>query len=244
MFSHLLSIFLSAASPTSDVPKLEVVAALDQGPGNVAVTPDGRIILSMHQFYDPDIRVMELMEDGSLVPFPNEAWAGPRGADGQGLTAVLGLRSDRNGIVWMLDNGAGQDQARVVGWDTTTDTLHKVVDVPDSVSIETSFHNDLALDQQRPLAYIADIGGALVVLNLDTGEGKRLLQGHESTSADDIDFVVRGELLMSPEGEAVRTGMNPITISPDNVYVYFGAMTGDTIYRVPTAVLANPNADD
>ena len=47
-----------------------MVAELDRGPGNVTVTPEGRIILPLHQFYEPDLRVVELMRDGLLGPFP------------------------------------------------------------------------------------------------------------------------------------------------------------------------------
>lgn len=220
---------------------LEVVAELDQGPGNVTVTPDGRIILSLHQFYAPENRVVELMPDGALAPFPTPAWAGPRGEDGVGMTAVLGLRSDRNGVVWMLDNAAGADAApRLVGWDTRSDALARVVEIPPEASVETSFHNDLALDQERPLAYLADIAGGIAVVNLETGEGRRVLDGHESTAAEDVDFVVRGEVLTDPQGAPIRTALNPITIAPDNAHVYYGAMNGTAVWRVPTAALADP----
>lgn len=233
------------AASQSERPALEVVASLDRGPGNVTVTPDGRIILSLHQFYEPDLRVVELMEDGTLEPFPTPEWAGPRGGDGTaevGLTAVLGLRSDREGVVWLLDNGGGDaSKARLVGWDTQANELRAVVPVPSSASIEGSFHNDLALDQARPLAYLADIAGGIGVVNIETGEGWRALDDHHSSDAEDVDFVVRGAVLTDPDGEPVRTALNPITISPDNEWVYYGAMNGTSVYRVPTAALADPS---
>jgi hypothetical protein len=49
-------LLLAAASPAGSAEqlttagRLEVVAPLTQGPGNIAVTPSGRIILSQHQF--------------------------------------------------------------------------------------------------------------------------------------------------------------------------------------------------
>ena len=77
---------------------LEVVALLEQAPGNVAVTAGGRIIVSQHQFYDPIYRVVEVMGDGSTQPFPNEAWASAPGPDGRGMVAVLGIRADPAGM--------------------------------------------------------------------------------------------------------------------------------------------------
>jgi hypothetical protein len=75
--------------------ELEIVATLEKGPGNIAVTPQGMIIISLHQFYDTEYRVMELLHDGRLAPFPNEDWSRPSASDGTGLNAVLGLRADR-----------------------------------------------------------------------------------------------------------------------------------------------------
>lgn len=223
---------------------IEVVAELDQAPGNVTVTPDGRIIASQHQYYEPDLRVVEITPEG-VRPFPTPEWAGPRAegdtsADGVGLTAVLGLRSDANGIVWLLDNGGGDPAlARLVGWDTAAGELHKVVPIPAEANVDGSFHNDLALDAERPLAYLADIAGGMAIVNLETGEGRRVLDGHESATAEDLDIVVRGGVLADPEGEPLRVGLNPITVSADNAHVYFGSMNGTSVYRLPTDVLAD-----
>ncbi|MBD2843298.1 L-dopachrome tautomerase-related protein [Erythrobacter rubeus] len=225
---------------------IEIVAEFEDGPGNVTVSPDGRIFLSMHQFYDPQFRVMELLPDGSTTPFPNEQWSGPRGEDGTadvGLTAVLGLRSDSNGVIWLLDNGGGDPtKARLVGWDSRSDEMAAFLDVPAAASIEGSFHNDLAIDEERGVVYLADIAGRIGVVDLETGEGWRWLDGSPVADADDVDFVVRGEVLTDPDGEPVRTKLNPITISPDGEWVYFGSMNGLSVYRVPAGLLADRNS--
>ena len=56
--------------------ELETVAELNTPPGNVAVTPDGGVITSQHQFYQPDYAVVR-HTDNEVEPFPNEAWATP-----------------------------------------------------------------------------------------------------------------------------------------------------------------------
>ena len=65
----------------SGAPELEVAARLDDRPGNPALTPDGRLIVSLHPFPygEPSpYRVVEVLEDGGRRPFPNEVWsAGP-----------------------------------------------------------------------------------------------------------------------------------------------------------------------
>lgn len=77
----------------------EVVAQISQGPGNITITPDNRIIVSLHQFYEPRDRVIEVSRDGMLTPFPNVEWARGRNPDGTGLDTVLGIQSDPNGVV-------------------------------------------------------------------------------------------------------------------------------------------------
>ena len=74
---------------------LEVVAELSQGPGNIAVTPDLRLIVSQHALYNPHYRVIEVLPGGKIKPFPNEQWATKPGKDGIGLHSVLGIQSDQ-----------------------------------------------------------------------------------------------------------------------------------------------------
>ena len=102
---------------------LETVAELQVCPGNITVTPDSRIIISLHPFYSPRNRVVEITKDGKLVPFPDAGWnSGAMGKDS--LDSVLGVQCDTNGVVWMLDNGIrGGSLPKLVGWDTAKNRL-------------------------------------------------------------------------------------------------------------------------
>ncbi len=219
--------------------ELEIVATLQQGPGNITVTPEGRIILSLHQFYEPKYRVLEYLPDGRVVPFPNERWSRAPESKGVGLNSVLGLRADRRGIVWMLDNGG--KVPKVVAWDTQFNRLHRVIHIPAPATRPGSFHNDLAVDRVNEALYIADIGGdngpAIVVVDLKTGQSRRVLEDHSSVQAEDHPMVIEGRevtLGAGPEKKPARIGINPITIDPTNTWVYYGAMHGDDIWRVRT----------
>jgi hypothetical protein len=53
---------------------LDILTELDSGPGNVTVTDDGRIIMSLHQFYQPKYTVVKY-KDNVLTPFPNKELA-------------------------------------------------------------------------------------------------------------------------------------------------------------------------
>ena len=234
------------ALPPLPDPEFEVVATLEQGPGNIAVTPQGRIFISQHQFYNPEYRVLELLPDGSTVPWPSDAWSRAPGPDGLGLNAVLGLRSDPRGVVWLLDNGG--DVPKVVAWDSVADRLERVIHVPAPATRPGSLHNDLAVDVINDALYLADVGGdngpAIVVVDLRTGLSRRVLEGHPSVQAEDIAMIVEGREVRLGEGaEAApaRIGLNPITIDPSYTWVYFGAMHGDDVWRVRARDLADPD---
>jgi sugar lactone lactonase YvrE len=225
----------------------EVVAELSEGPGNITITPDGRIIISLHQFYMPEFRVVEVLPGAGTRPFPNDRWSRDVGPDGIGLGSILGLRSDPEGVVWMLDNGSVPP--KIVAWDTRVDALHRVIYLPAPVTIPGSFHNDLAVDPLHGAIYIADIAAApddaaLVVVDLRTGFARRLLQGHVSTAAEDVSMRVEGQTLRARRGEVIeepRVGINPITIDVAYAWVYYGAMHGTALYRVHTHDLLDTN---
>lgn len=231
---------------------LEVVAVLRQPPGNVAVTPEGRIVMSQHQWWDPIHRVVELRPDGSLAPFPNEDWAAaPEGeGDEEGLIAVLGVRSDPEGVVWMLDN-ARQDGKLVgtpslVGWDTRADALRGVIELGGDAVVEESFLNDLAIDAKRGKIIVSDPAGgddaALIVVDVATGEARRVLQGHESVTPEPVPLTIDGRVVIGEVGGEMRgswIGVDPVTIDPAHEYVYYGALNGRTVYRVPAEALAD-----
>ncbi|MEO0409779.1 MAG: L-dopachrome tautomerase-related protein [Cyanobacteria bacterium P01_A01_bin.135] len=235
-------------APLRDTSTLETVSALprEHPPGNIAVTPDGRLIMSQHQFYGTDYKMVEVLADGQVVPFPNEAWSSAPDASGIGLNNVLGVRSDRQGVVWMLDNPGDSGTGRLVGWDTGRDQLHQVIYLPPSLIPENAFLNDFAIDDFRNAAYIADTAGgdngALVVVDLTTGYARRVLEGHASMRPEEIDMVIDGEVVRMGE-EPARIGVNPITIDPDNQWVYYGPMTGRSLYRVRAADLMDTELD-
>lgn len=230
----------------------EIVAEFDGRPGNPAVTPDNRIIVSMQPIDAPEIKVVEVLSDGTTKPFPNESWASAPGADGVGLTAVIGVVADTNGIVWMLDMGGDGNSPKLVGWDTKTDTLYKSIIFPDEVSRPNSFHQDVAIDTERNMAYVADMtrgdllgdsSPAILVIDIETEEVKRVLNGDKHFVPGTDPVVINGNTfstkLENDEVKPIFLGLNPITIDPANEWVYFGSINGNSLYRIPASALSD-----
>lgn len=237
-----IAVFIMFTHPAAAETDYEVVAEFgaDVGPGNIAVSPEGRIFMSLHRFWGAPHRVVEVMADGRVEPYPNEVWANPPEGDGPGLNGVLGLRADREGILWMLDNPGEGQVGKLVGWNTRTETLERVIPLAPPVVREDIFLNDLAVDRENEAVYIADTASpdfaALIVVDLKTGRTRRVLEGSRFTRPEDIDMVIDGRVV-TLGGDPARVGVNPITIDPTNSWVYFGAMNGTSIYRVRTTDL-------
>ncbi|MEM8793723.1 MAG: L-dopachrome tautomerase-related protein [Pseudomonadota bacterium] len=236
---RLLPALLVAAALPAGAAEYETVATFgpETPPGNIAVSPEGRIFMSLHGFYGPEIRIVEVKPDGTTTPYPSEDWARAPDGDGPGLAGVLGLRVDRRGVLWMLD-GQGEGQAgRLVGWDTRAERLHRIIYLAPPLTAPDSFLNDLAVDRTHGKIYVADTGGpetaALIVVDLETGRARRLLAGSEFTRAEDLDMVIDGAVVQLG-GTPARIGVNPITIDPTDTWLYFGPMSGTSLYRVRT----------
>ncbi len=252
-----LALLLALIASQSFAVDLEVVARLDVGPGNITVTPDKRIILSLHPFYSPKDRVVELLKDNKLVPFPDKSWnRGNTKNAGSSFDSVLGIQCDTNGVVWMLDTGLRNlSDKKLVGWDTVNNRLHKVVYLippksENKIALpETAFLNDLAVDPINRVCYISHSGGArnsaLVVVDLETGTSRYVLQGHKSVQPEEIPLVMEHRKLnftLPDSGKlAMLIGVNPIALDASNEWLYYGPMNGTSMYRIRTADLRNPN---
>ena len=242
------NLFMAVAAPSAlrPRPQLEVVAQMTDAPGNITVTSKGRIITSLHQFFSPAWRVVEVTPQGN-VPFPNLTW-NQESHDRLTLDTVLGLQADAKGRVWLLDNGLrGGSTPKLVGWDTNRNQLAQVIYLPAPITTKNSFVNDLAVDLAHQAVYIADPAGgenaALIVVDLETGMSRRVLQGDRSVIPENIDLIIDSKpvQIKLPNGQLIKPkiGVNPIALDYKTEWLYFGPMHGTSMYRIKTADLQN-----
>jgi sugar lactone lactonase YvrE len=229
--------------------ELQVVREIAQGPGNLTITPDGQIIVSLHQFYAPSMAAALVDPQGGLKPFPNDAWAEGRASESVALDSVLGLQSDSQGVVWMLDNGMrSQITPKLVAWDTQQKRLQRVIYLPPPITVKSSFLNDLAVDEKHRAIYIADpaagSNAAIIVVDIDTGHARRVLQGHKSVLPEELDLFVDNQPVQVKQADGTttrpRVGINPIALDSRAEWLYYGPMHGHSMYRVRTRDLLDP----
>lgn len=235
---------LPTLSATNEI-ELEVVAELPIRPSAVVKTPDGRIIWTEHFGAPNPNRVHELLPDGTFRDYP-------AGAQYESHA----LRIDSQGVLWMLDMGGNGRLPKLIGWNTATETLVKEIEIPAPANEPNSSMQDFVIDESRNLVIIADTAGgsepwqfnpALVVVDLNTGESRRLLAGHSSVQAEPIDAIIEGQPLMitvnRETGEQIpsRWGVNGIAIDPTYEWVYYSPMSSTSVYRISTRDLTDTN---
>ena len=255
---------LLAACTTPPAPRgqasLEVLARLDgPGVGGITQMPDGRLIVGYHPFYGHAVQVALLNADRrTTTPYPSADWQSCKTADGQWksdfsrcLDWVLGLHTDAEGTLWLLDSAKTTDRAKgrpaglvpkLVAWDTRANKLLRVIEIPEPASIPESQHNDFVVDLKHRVIVIADeaigensggYGGkaALVVVDLKTGKSRRVLQGHESTRP--LREPIRWDVGQPTEGKVdLHVGADGIALDPASQWLYYAPLNNRTVYRV------------
>jgi sugar lactone lactonase YvrE len=240
---------------TQDAPPgtLELVAESPRQWTGVAATKDGRLFVNFPRWSeDVPISVAEL-KDGKTVPFPDaewNAWEGDKGHDPvQHFICVQSVTVDDKGDLWILDpanpgfqgvvaNGAKLIRRSLKGGDMR---LYKF---DANVAPANSYLNDVRVDTMAGVAYITDSGaGALVVLDTNSGRSRRVLADHLSTKAEAIDITIEGTA-WKRDGKTPQVHADGIALSPDRTWLYYQALTGRTMYRVPTAALRDESLGD
>lgn len=246
-----MALMANAQDKNTPVGTIESVAELAVNPGNITVTKDNRIFVSLHQFRPCPYRLAEVTADKKLKAWPSEVWNGEPGTSPDVLNAVLGVQLDKSGKrLWALDNGGGH-MPKLVAFDVQSGELAFRHDFKPEVALPGSFLNDLAVDDERGFIYIADIGGVgtpgIVVVDLARNEAWRFA-GHSSLVAEEVDMVIDGRTMVTPDRDGqphhARIGINPITLSADCETLYYGAMSGTNWWAMPAKLLREHASHD
>lgn len=219
----------------------------------VTVSERGRIFVNFPRWTeDSPVSVAEVMPDGSLRPYPDEQWNAWRNVRRDELdpsvhwVCVQSVVADGRGSVWVVDpaapavDGIVPEGPKLVRIDLATDRVARVIRFGQDVAIPGSYLNDVRFSKDGKHAFLTDAGqrGALVVVDLASGKARRVLDGHASTQPEK-GVVVRtdGRPLRYPDGRPVLFAADSIALSSDGAWLYWKALTGNTLYRIPTAAL-------
>lgn len=240
-----------------DVVGLELleVAQSDYLWTGIALSKNGRIFINYPR-WSPDIpfSVGEITGKGEIRPYPNPAWndwstdAPPQNH----FVCVQSVYADSEDFLWILDPGHSIEQGTVVPGgpklvkvDLSTNKVIQIISFDQAIAPEDSYLNDVRVDPVRGYAYITDSGlGALVVVNLMTGQSRRALESHPSVKAEDTVLHIEGKPWLQPDGSRPQVHSDGIAITRDGKYIYYQALTGRSLYRIDTEWLRTSSISD
>jgi sugar lactone lactonase YvrE len=216
---------------------LEVVVDLDYPPGNVAVSQDGRIFLTLHPDGAPPVSVVEIV-GGRPVPYPNAAYQDRDDESVPHFQTVLALRIDRQNRLWALDHAEfGQGQPRLLAFDLATNQQVHRYDFPSDVAGFLSMLNDFQVSPDGDTIYIAESSPiaqtpALIVYDVPGQTSRRLLESHPSVLPEDYMLRVEGRDMTVLGLYTLRIGVDSIALDRSGEWLYYGPVNGDRMYRI------------
>ena len=230
---------------------LQKVASFQHQVTGVAVTETGRIFVNFPRWSeDAPVSLGELTPDGKLHPYPNDEWNRYRNAaplsPADHFVCVQAETADGHGSLWVIDPAAPNTEFIVPGGpklvkiDLAGNKVARTYAFAPDVAPQGSYLNDVRLSPDGKTAYITDSGasGALVVVDLDSGKGRRLLDGDVSTQPDkSVKVMSHGRELHQPDGRGVQFAADSIALDPKGEYLYWQPLTGKILYRIATATL-------
>ncbi|GJD31977.1 hypothetical protein PMNALOAF_3242 [Methylobacterium adhaesivum] len=232
---------------------LTKVASFEHQVTGVTVSRDGRIFVNFPRWTEDTAVSVAEVKDGKVVPFPDAAWNSWRNAKkdevspGDHWICVQSVVASPDGNVWVLDPAAPAMGALVPGGpklveiDLKTNRPARTIAFDETVAPQGSYLNDVRFAPDGKTAYLTDSGakGALVVVDLDSGKARRVLDGDPSTQPDKgVTVTYDGKPLRRPDGRGVEFAADGIALSPDGKTLYWQAIKGKTLYSLPTEALA------
>ncbi|GJD53910.1 hypothetical protein OPKNFCMD_6689 [Methylobacterium crusticola] len=249
-----------AQQPATPAPagaaRLQLVVGFEHQVTGVTVAADGRIFVNFPRWSeDAPVSVAEVTGNGQVKPYPNEEWNAWRNAKKDQISphdhfvCVQSVVADGRESLWVVDAAAPASAQVVPGGpklvriDLRANKVAQTIPFVEAVAPQGSYLNDVRFSPDGRRAYLTDSGakGALIVVDLQSGEARRVLDGHPSTQPEK-GVVVRtdGQALRRPDGRGVEFAADSIALSPDGRHLYWKALTGRTLYRIATEPLDNP----
>lgn len=241
---------ITSSSGKAGDDKLKTIFSSNLAANGIATTPEGRIFLPIQPEKPGEGPEVVEVRDGRATPYPDAVWNNWKpGNDGHGVfVGVNALRIGPDGDLWVVDKGfvgLGEPQhvpggQKVVRIDLKTNKVVRTYELADATTPKT-FIDDIRFNGRH--AYLTDAGQpSLIVLDLESGKGRRVLDGHPST-------VARSKLM--GEGRELRDAKNRPTVihadqlevSPDGRWFFYQPCNGG-MSRIETRYLDDSSLSD
>jgi len=256
---------MTACKKTSNAPLAEdaariEAAALANGSGlqqvfqdsvylltGVAVSENGRMFTNYPKWQGPHrYDLVEILPGNIVQPYPNAAWnSWKEGEDGKNKwVCVQAVYADDANMLWVVDpaspkmGGVYLHSYKLVKINLATNSVEKTYFF-DNIADENSYINDVRVDTKNNYAYLTNSNeGGIVVVNLNTGAMRQVLQGNSSVIADpNYTLMIEGKEFTTNYGAPVKINSDGIALSPDGQYLCYKPLSDDRLFKIATKYL-------
>lgn len=224
------------AQAHTESPSLIVAAETDSSIWNAVAVAEGRIFAAGPRWTGskgPALAVLDA--NGQPHPYPDAAWNAWQPGDDprNAFVNINAIHLDPYGDLWVVDTGSpdfGGDPlpggAKLVHINLKTQSVSRVYHFGPEIALPGSYIDDIRFNGDH--AYLTDAGQpALIVFDLRRGQARRVLEGDASTTAPaDRPVVLDGQIVKAPDGSNLKVHADPLEVSPDGRWLYFGPLTG------------------
>ncbi|NOU20092.1 MAG: hypothetical protein HOO91_21255 [Bacteroidales bacterium] len=225
---------------------LSVFAETENQWTGIAISKTDRFFVNFPRWSaETPVSVAEIV-NGKLIPFPNATWNNwdPKTIYKNKFICVQSIYIDDLNTLWVLDTGYelatdSTKEAHLYGFNLTDNSLQNEYVFPNEIITGKAYLNDFRIDNKRKVAYFSDSNvGGIVILNLKTKEIRRVLSQHPSTLSEVEKIVIEGYERNHP------VQSDGIELDEKKQYLYYCALMGKNVYRIPTKALLNKKNTD
>jgi len=222
---------------------LENVTSFPDQVTGITISDEGRTFVSFPRWRDGiPFSVAEVTADGKAHAYPNATWNQWNGQPQNNQFTCVQSVVARGNSLYVLDP-SNPEMKGVVGkatlyeFDLPTNTLKNKWEFDGSAAPPTSYLNDLRIDENAGKIYISDSGlGAIVVLDITSGQAQRFLENSPTTKSESVVLRPDGHPLVKPDGQPQHLNVDGIAL--ENGFLYYHALTGYHLYRIPASAFA------
>ena len=236
------------------MPELVRVAASPQFMLNgVAASPGGRVFASFPRWTSLDApSVMEATPEGGFRPYPGGGWNDwrPGASSHDRIVSSHAVFADSKNHLWIVDDAGPRVAPAVAGAqklvriDLATDRVDRVYPLGAELLPAGTMIGHMRVDER--FAYVTEAHhGSIVVVDLDTGRARKVLEGAACTRADpSIVPVIEGREMRRATGEVPQLHVDLLELSEDGKWLYFMPLFGPQLRRIETRFLQDENLSD
>ncbi|MCK2244689.1 MULTISPECIES: major royal jelly family protein [unclassified Crossiella] len=227
---------------------LRVAAQSQEMIWNAVAVDRNRVFVSGPRWSGSRGPALARLSRGVPRPYPNAEWNSwqPGQDPAAKFVNINAIHHDGHGSLWAVDTGSPDfggnplpRAAKLVRINLRTNQVTRIHHFADSVALPGSYVDDVRFHGRH--AYLTDAGRpGLIILDLVTGTARRVLDNHPSTVAPaDRPLVLDGAVVRAPDGNPLRVHADPLELSPDRQWLYYGSLHGPWS-RIATRDLDNP----